>query len=133
MSIFKTVHGIERTNCLSFVIDEDMAERDAIGWRLEKAVLDPANPLIEPKYPWDSGCGFAHGTFLLDPIDDLWKGWWSSNPAGGKDSLNHGRLTYAVSEDGVNWTRPELDLCPRSPEAIGASSGTIDDFQVINR
>ena len=113
MSIFKTVHGIQRTNSLSFILDEDMAERDYIGWRMEKAVLDPANPLIEPKYPWDSGCGFAHGTFLLDPIDGLWKAWWSSNPAGGKASMSQCRLTYAVSEDGVNWTRPELDLCPR--------------------
>jgi alpha-L-fucosidase len=116
MSIFKTVHGIQRANCLTFVLDEDIAERDAIGWRLEKAVLDPANPLIEPKYPWDSGCGFAHGTFLIDPIDGLWKAWYISTPAGKADKAgfeNFRCLTYAVSEDGVNWTRPELDLCPR--------------------
>ena len=116
MSIFKTIHGIQSVNCLSFVLDEDIAERNAIGWRLEKAVLDPANPLIEPKYPWDGGSGFAHGTFMIDPIDKFWKAWYISTPAGKADNAyeeNFRRLSYAVSEDGVNWTRPELDLCPR--------------------
>ena len=113
MSIFRVVHGISRLDCLSFILEEDMAERDNTGWRMEQAVRDPANPMIEPHYPWDSGCPFAHGTFLIDPIDGLWKGWYISGPAGKADFENYRILTYATSEDGVNWTRPELDLCPR--------------------
>lgn len=41
---------------------DDFAEHVNIGWRIEPGVPDPANPLIEPKYPWDSGCPFGHGT-----------------------------------------------------------------------
>ena len=113
MSIFKMVHGISRVNCLSFLLDEDMAERDRVAWRLEKGVPDPANPLIEPHFPWDSGAPFAHGTFLIDPIDGLWKGWYISTPSAKRDYENFRRLTYAFSEDGIHWTRPELDLCPQ--------------------
>ena len=113
MSIFKTVHGISRLDCLSFILDEDMAERDKTGWRMERAVPDSANPLIKPRYPWDNGCTFAHGTFLIDPMDGLWKGWYISTPSGHADFENYRRLTYATSKDGVNWTRPELELCPQ--------------------
>ncbi len=113
MSIFKKVHGIARLDCHSFLLDEDLAERDNVAWRMEQGVLDPANPLIEPHYPWDAGCPFTHGTFLRDPIDGLWKAWYISTPAGRADFENYRRLTYATSEDGIHWTRPELDLCPQ--------------------
>ena len=71
-----------RTDCLSMILDEDIADRDTVAWRVEPAVVDSANPLIEPRYPWDLGATFAHGTFLLDPIDGLWKGWYLSTPPG---------------------------------------------------
>ena len=87
-----------------------------IGWRIEQAVQEPANPLLEPKYPWDTGMfGSGHGTVLKDPIDGLFKAWLPSievNPDYGKPGVHTlFRLTYAYSEDGVNWIRPELDIC----------------------
>ncbi len=102
-----------RIDCLSMILDEDIAERDTLAWRVEPAVPDPANPLMEPHFPWDSGAVFAHGTFAKDPIDGLWKGWHLSTPAGETLFEAHRRLTYSVSEDGINWTRPELDLAPQ--------------------
>ena len=113
MSIFTTTHGIVRPDCLSFILDEDMAERDSIAWRVESAVTDPANPLIAPHYPWDSGTTFGNGTFLIDPIDGLWKGWFICTPAGVEKHEDVRRMTYATSADGVNWTRPMLDVCPQ--------------------
>ncbi len=121
-----------RTDCLSMILDEDIADRDTVAWRVEPAVVDSANPLIEPRYPWDSGATFAHGTFLLDPIDGLWKGWYLSTPPG-----EHARrLTYATSEDGINWTRPELDLCPqpgypRSNVIFDFDSGGVSSFASV--
>jgi len=87
---------------------DDFWEHENIGWRMEPGKLDPANPLIEPKYPWDAGCPFSHGTVLKDPIDGLYKAWYLSTPRLHDDR----QLTYAYSEDGVNWTRPELDVYP---------------------
>ena len=91
-------------------------ELENIAWRIEPGREDPNNPLITPKYPWDCnafGCG--HGTVLKDPIDGRYKAWMSSlrDPTPG-DEPGHAiefRLSYAVSEDGVNWERPELNLC----------------------
>ncbi len=102
-----------RIDCLSMILDDDIAQRDTLDWRVEPAVTDPNNPLIEPHFPWDSGAVFAHGTFVKDPIDGLWKGWHLSTPAGETLFESYRRLTYSVSEDGVNWTRPELDLNPQ--------------------
>ena len=71
--------------------------------------------LLEPRYPWDSASPCTgHGTVLRDPIDGRWKGWFVAV----QENLNHARgkhdfrLVHVVSEDGRQWTRPELDLCP---------------------
>ena len=104
---------MSRTDCLAMILEDDIAEQEQVGWRLESGILDSNNPMIEPKYPWDSGATFSHGTFALDPIDGLWKAWYISTPMGVEEFESSRRLTYATSEDGVNWTRPELDLCPQ--------------------
>ncbi len=104
------------TQQFSFLMSEDFQERVNIAWRVEGAEKDPKNPLLEPKYQWDSGCVFLHGSVLIDPADNLWKAWYLSNPQGkgSKENPAAGRiLTYAESEDGVNWTRPELDVVLR--------------------
>jgi len=91
---------------------DDFAERVNVGWRIEPGVPDPANPLIEPKYPWDAGCPFSHGTVLIDPFDGKWKMWYVSTSRADADNSFDRRLTYAESQDGVNWVRPMLDLLP---------------------
>ena len=113
MSIFQLVPSIKRLNCKSFIMDEDIAERNSIGWRMERAQLDSNNPVMEPFYPWDNGATFTHGTVLIDPIDGLWKAWYISTPAESEHFEDARCLTYATSEDGIRWERPELSLCPR--------------------
>jgi len=102
-----------RTNCLSMLLNDDIADCDTLAFRVEPAVPDPANPRLEPHVPWDSEAVVAHGTFGKDPIDGLWKGWHLSTPAGEERFEAFRRLTYCESEDGVNWTRPELDISPQ--------------------
>ena len=100
----------------SFLMSEDFQERVNIAWRVEQAEKDPNNPLLGPKYDWDSACVFLHGSVIIDPSDNLWKAWYLSKPLGKGPSENPaaGRiLTYAESEDGVRWTRPEFDIALR--------------------
>jgi len=59
------------------------------------------------------GLRVRHGTFAHDPIDGLWKAWHVSTPLTTEYFENFRRVTHLVSEDGVDWTRPELDLCPQ--------------------
>ncbi len=104
---------------------DDFVEHMNIAWRVEQAELDPNNPLIEPKYPWDSASAcFGHGTVLKDPIDGKYKAWvcamedeepaeWQySRPSEEifpRSFLRYPmRLAYYVSDDGVNWERPMM-------------------------
>ena len=91
------------------ILSDTFAETRNLAWRMEPGRKDPNNPLMSPKFPWDSGCVFSHGTTLIDPIDGLWKSWYLSTP---KECHQWRQLTYAYSEDGVNWVRPELDAYP---------------------
>ena len=56
----------------SFLTGSDFPEKHNVAWRIEIAQDDVANPLFEPKYPWDLGSIASYGTVLLDPTDDLW-------------------------------------------------------------
>ena len=93
------------------ILADDFLEHSKIAWRIEPAVEDPANPLLEPEYPWDSavvGCG--HGTVQKDPIDGKFKAW---TPSVSEDleyvrGQTQFRLTYLESDDGVHWRRPQL-------------------------
>jgi hypothetical protein len=96
------------------IFADDFVERHKIAWRIEQAQQDPANPLLEPKYPWDDavvGCG--HGTALKDPIDGKFKAWVPSlsEDLQYKRGETQFRLTYLESDDGLRWQRPELDVC----------------------
>jgi len=92
-----------------YIFADDFCEHQNIGWRIEPGKADPANPLIEPKFPWDSAAAFVSPTVLKDPTDGLWKAWGLSQPIDPDIyAPAKGRLAYAFSQDGSNWTRPAL-------------------------
>ena len=93
---------------IPFLMGCDFIERRNVAWRVELGQPDPGNPLIEGQMPWDDGVPFQHGTVLRDPIDGLWKAWGTAAPTSTFDR----RLVYYQSNDGVNWDRPELPICP---------------------
>ncbi|MFH0965800.1 MAG: hypothetical protein V2A58_17520 [Planctomycetota bacterium] len=90
------------------IFADDFVERQDIGWRMEPGRKDPSNPVLAPKYPWDGGTLGMHAAVHKDPIDGLYRAWYISMP---KHSYDR-QLTYAESEDGVRWVRPELDIYP---------------------
>lgn len=97
------------------ILADDFVEHRNVAWRIEPGAQDPNNPLLEPKYPWDDAVPCSgHGTVLKDPIDGVYKGWVSAHA----EDVNYlrgqlaFRIVYITSEDGVNWERPELDICP---------------------
>ena len=97
------------------ILADDFVEHHRIAWRVEQAVPDPANPLLEGEYPWDDSTpAVGHGTILRDPIDGKFKGWTPvmSGDTPEKVGECEFRLAYIESDDGVHWRRPMLDLCP---------------------
>jgi len=99
---------------------DDFTTHQNIAWRVEPARKHEANPLLEPEYPWESAAPcVGHGTILKDPIDGWFKGWVvavEDDPGYAGGPLAY-RLVYIRSEDGVQWERPELDLCPAGGHA----------------
>lgn len=80
-------------------------------WRLrriqEKVSKHPGNPILQADQPWEQGESEVPGTHtaaaVYDEKDDLYKLWYSIQ------TRPHG-IGYAVSRDGVNWTKPDLGL-----------------------
>jgi len=99
---------------MPLLMPDDFDQMHVVFWRVEPAVPDAANPLIEGDTPWDAGGVMTHGTVLRDPIDGLYKAWIICTPPAEElaevSTRNHyfRRLCYFESPDGVDWTRPKL-------------------------
>lgn len=72
------------------------------------------NPILKADKEWefnDNGDPYAapfSGGVWYDEVESVFKMWYSAG--GGK---KHGLITcYAVSEDGINWEKPALDVIP---------------------
>ena len=61
---------------------------------------------LEPEHPWETG-GLSYLTAFFD--EGKIRGWYRADPKL-KDSDHNSITCYAESEDGVNWTKPELGL-----------------------
>lgn len=105
---------VSATIRMPLLMPGDFDSLKLMSWRVEEAIPDPRNPLLEPAMPWDGGGIMAHGTVLHDPIDGLWKAWQVSTPPEERFEGLHAihesqrRLTYLESRDGVHWYRPML-------------------------
>lgn len=96
------------------ILADDFQQHFKIAWRVEQGLLDRSNPLVEPEYPWDDGLVFCTGDVRRDPLDGKFKCW---TPGLSEDvdyvrGDSQFRLTYLESDDGAEWRRPELDICP---------------------
>ena len=106
---------------MPLLMPDDFSEMHLVHWRVERGELDKKNnPLIEGATPWDGGGVGIHGSVFKDPIDGKWKAYLVGTPPKfhGVDpkrpwvSENHAYRVLCLyeSDDGVNWTRPELNL-----------------------
>ena len=96
------------------IYEDNFFEKHRIAWRVEHGVPDPANPLLEGEYPWDdTTVAVGHGSLQIDPIDGKFKGWTPVMSGDTPERVGECefRLAYIESDDGVNWRRPQLDLC----------------------
>ena len=90
-------------------------DNDVIGVvkNVKRSVHEPAkfegNPVIEQDRPWEKFAYFRTSSYtvLYDERDGLFKCWYEDLPTG---HSNFARFLYAVSQDGVNWTKPEIGI-----------------------
>lgn len=76
------------------------------------------NPVLEPDKPWEyTATGYPYAAPFSDGVwyderDNKFKMWYSTG--GGELNNQIGRFNavtaYAISEDGINWEKPQLDV-----------------------
>jgi hypothetical protein len=91
-------------------VDDYLVERNTLQRSFHKPRNHPASPVLKPETAVEMNGGimpaaapFSDGVWY-DPKDRLYKIWYI---AGYDDGFG-----YAVSEDGIHWKRPDLDVVP---------------------
>ena len=74
--------------------------------RMGQPVKYAGNPIFRPERPYEYKRVHLYGTVLRDPESGRFKMWYSTHALKQSDAY----LCYATSEDGVHWTRPDLDV-----------------------
>jgi hypothetical protein len=88
------------------LVDDFLVEHTDLRRTFHAPREHPDNPLVRPDRSWEGKAGgmalvFSDGVWH-DPKDRLFKMWYLAG---------HGAGTcYAVSEDGLTWQKPELDV-----------------------
>jgi len=89
------------------LVDDFLIEETTLHRTFHAPQPHPKNPIVRPDKPWErQGIGpmamvFSDGVWY-DPKDRLFKIWYMGG---------YGLSTcYAHSEDGIRWTKPELDV-----------------------
>ena len=109
-------------------VDDFLIENTTLERTFHKAEIHPASPVLKPDKPWESrqisprdppqAMPFSDGVWY-DPADKLYKMWYVAG--------FNACTCYAVSEDGVHWEKPVLDVEPGTNivEPGGRDSSTV--------
>jgi len=81
-------------------------------------------PVIRGDRPWEEGIALIFGSALYDAEEERFKMWYM---CGG------GHTAYAVSEDGLSWEKPELEVVVRDGQRtnIVIERGRFDPYYEI--
>jgi len=91
-----------------FVDERFIAHSSGVGLRMNPPVQHP-EPMLSVDRPWeDKGIGAYNCVWRED--DGRFRLWYDAAMKGGLPSEGARRLCYAESEDGIHWTKPDLNL-----------------------
>ena len=99
-------------------VDDFLVEECSLVRTPHTATYMPNNPILTPTTAWERYDDYADRTktpprptampfsdaVLFDPADGLFKMWYQAGVGG--------TTAYAVSDDGIEWQRPTLDIVP---------------------
>jgi len=80
-------------------VDDVMIERSTGVTRTLHQATKLDHPVLEADKPWENGRTYIYGTVHRDEQTGKFRMWYSG-----------GGMAYAVSDDGINWTKPELQF-----------------------
>lgn len=104
-----------------FFVDDFLVERTTLHRTFHKPKVDPRSPVLKPETAMEMNRGVnpcsTMASVVYDPKDGLYKAWYM---AGWDDGFG-----YATSEDGITWTRPDLDVVPGTHRVLPPFPGYI--------
>ena len=102
--------NLENIACL-FIDDEFIESMDGLSKGVEPAQKTSSTPLIQMDQPWDKDWKMGYTNIIYDEEEGKFKAWYNvgKNQYPPFDQEEDG-LAYAISEDGINWEKPILNL-----------------------
>lgn len=90
-------------------VDDFLIEKTDLIRTHHTPVPYEGNPVVRPNRPWELDAGGSYAMAFSDGVwydeaDKLFKMWYYA----GSDRVT----CYAISKDGLHWTKPELDVHP---------------------
>jgi hypothetical protein len=101
-------NGIDQRKNL-FVDDAQIASMQNVERTLHIPDKYAGNPILIPDEPWESTVILQPGTVIYDAQEHIFKMWYNSLPSQSKPDIDQ-FVCYAVSKDGVHWTKPKLKI-----------------------
>jgi len=83
-----------------FLDDHLVASATNIFRKIHPAEKSKSNPVIRQTEPWEDPFNILYGSVIRD--GEQYKMWYKSGPG----------VSYAVSDDGIHWVKPPLELVP---------------------
>ncbi len=98
-------------------VDDFLIAETSLSRKWYQANYSDANPVLQPEKEWemtdDAGAGcaapFSDGVWY-DEVDGKYKMWYMAK--GNNSNAGYCATCYAESVDGINWTRPSLNVSP---------------------
>lgn len=85
-----------------FIDDFVIEQMSGLQRRLHPFRKHPRNPIFQAQLPWEEGWADPFmSTVIYDPDDRCFRMWYRCGP-------RHSLKAYAVSEDGIDWHRPDI-------------------------
>ena len=99
-----------RLHTLLVLDRQSVADAIDVTFQVNRAVKHPENPVLLPGEPqqWDSLQVIWPGTVLYNPVDKVFRCWYSGMDAVQKNRPPLWVPGYAESSDGIHWTKPDL-------------------------
>ena len=101
--------GADRT--ILFIDDHDVLYQSGTRQILQPATADREQPVIAENKPWERAIGYC--SVIRHETTGKYQAWYQSYAGSeAQDPTRRVTLCYAESDDGLNWTKPDLDLFP---------------------
>jgi hypothetical protein len=100
----------ELSNEPQFFVDDALIEHlENVTRTLHYPVRVGEDPVLKSEQPWEGELSLQPGTVIFDEKENIFKMWYNSLATKKKPDIQ-GFICYAISKDGLHWTKPNLGI-----------------------